>query len=236
MKPAVPPLALLYDVHGNLPALHAVLADAWDAGADRFVLGGDYALFGPFPAETVSALEQLQNATWIRGNVDRWTADPSGAPDDELIQEAIVTCAAALGPSVTAELGALPEQLVLDGTRYCHASPRNDMESFMPDPSSDSSEDELLAGVGERRVVFGHTHLAFRRAGPGGVELVNPGSVGMPLDGDPCAAYALVREDGAFELRRVAYDHRASADAVLERFGDVPWARRTAVRLRSAQA
>src|SRR5205085_9141454 len=64
-----------------------VLADAWDAGADRFVLGGDYALFGPFPAETVSALEHVQNTTWIRGNVDRWTAHPDEAPDDERSEE-----------------------------------------------------------------------------------------------------------------------------------------------------
>ena len=60
-----------------------MLDDARGAGAERFLLGGDYALFGPWPAETVAALRALPNATWIRGNVDRWTAFPDDAPDDE---------------------------------------------------------------------------------------------------------------------------------------------------------
>ena len=70
------------------------------------------------------------------------------------------------------------------------------------------------------RLVFGHTHLAFARTGPGGVELVNPGSVGMPFDGDPRAAYAVVRDGGELEHRRVAYDHHASADAIRARIGE----------------
>ena len=68
-------LALLYDIHGNLPALEAVLEDAEGAGADRFILGGDYAAFGAWPAETVERLRGL-DARWLRGNVDRWTVDP----------------------------------------------------------------------------------------------------------------------------------------------------------------
>ena len=69
-------LALLYDVHGNLPALEAVLEDAEAAGARRFRLGGDYALFGPYPAETVKRLRTLEG-DWIRGNGERWTAAPA---------------------------------------------------------------------------------------------------------------------------------------------------------------
>ncbi len=60
-------VACLYDVHGNLPALEAVLEDARGAGAERFALGGDYALFGPWPAETVARLRELEPALWIRG-------------------------------------------------------------------------------------------------------------------------------------------------------------------------
>ncbi len=71
---------------------------------------------------------------------------------------------------------------------------------------------------------------------PDGVELVNPGSVGMPFDGDQRAAYALVREDGSLEHRRVAYDHERSAAAMTERFGDAAWALRSATRLRTARA
>jgi predicted phosphodiesterase len=229
----VPALAVLYDVHGNLPALEAVLEDARTAQASRFLLGGDYALFGPWPSETVAALRELAGATWIRGNVDRWCAFPDQADPDALLQQAIADCRAALGAEVAAELGALREQVVLEGIRYCHASPASDLDSFMPDPGE--RDDQLLDGAVERRIVFGHTHLQFRRTLENGVELVNPGSVGMPLDRDPRAAYALVREDGSLEHRRVAYDHGRSADAVRELFEDADWARRSERRLRTAQ-
>ncbi len=226
-------LALLYDVHGNVIALKSVLEDAREAGAERFLLGGDYALFGPGPAETVDALHAVPNATWIRGNVDRWCAFPEQADADELLQRAISDCREALGADTVAELGALEEQIVLDGTRYCHASPVSDLESFLPQPAE--HDEQLLGGAGERRVVFGHTHIQFRRPREDGIELINPGSVGMPLDGDHRAAYALVREDGSVELRRVAYDHQRSAAALAERFGDVSWAQRSRRRLLTAQ-
>jgi diadenosine tetraphosphatase ApaH/serine/threonine PP2A family protein phosphatase len=209
-------LAILYDVHGNLPALEAVLADASKAGATRFVLGGDYALFGPWPAETVQRLREL-DATWIRGNGERWTASPSEAPDDEVVQGAISVSRAELGDAVVEALAALPEEHVADGVRYCHGSPKSDVRSFFPQPADD--EEELLMGVAEERLVVGHTHLQFmRRSGVGGVELVNPGSVGMPFDGDPRAGYAIVGGDGDVELRRVGYDRAASAAAMRERF------------------
>ena len=224
-------MAILYDVHGNLPALEAVLVDLRGAGAERVLLGGDYALFDPFPAETVRALRELADATWIRGNVDRWCADPGDAPD-ELARAAIADCREALGIEVVQELAGLQEQVVIDATRYCHASPLSDVRSFMPAPGPD--DDELLAGVPERRIVFGHTHLAFRRVREDGVELVNPGSVGMPWDGDRRAAYAVLGDDGSIEHRRVEYDVEAAAVGVLERFGGVPWAARSADRLRRA--
>jgi diadenosine tetraphosphatase ApaH/serine/threonine PP2A family protein phosphatase len=228
------PLAVLYDIHGNLSALEAVLADAGAAGAEQFLLGGDYALFGPFPRETVAALRGLQTVGRIRGNVDRWSAHPDQAPNDELIHDAIVACREAVGEEAIAQLDSLPEQFVHEGTRYCHASPVSDLRSFLPAPGED--EAELLAGVTERRLVFGHTHLAFRRTSEAGIELFNPGSVGMPFDGDPRAAYALLGDDGSLEHRRVAYDNQAAAAAMTARFGDVPWARRSAERLRRAEA
>ena len=100
----------------------------------------------------------------------------------------------------------------------------------MPEPAGD--EAELLEGVTARRLVFGHTHLPFRRDRDG-IELVNPGSVGMPFDGDPRAAYALVHADGAIEHRRVAYDHEVSAAQVRERFGG-GWADVVARRIEHA--
>jgi diadenosine tetraphosphatase ApaH/serine/threonine PP2A family protein phosphatase len=215
------PLALLYDVHGNLAALGAVLDDARAQGAARFLLGGDYALFGPWPQETVAVLRELPEATWIRGNGERWTAFPGQAPDDPVVQGAIAACRESLGSEAVSELAGLPESAADAGVLYCHGSPPSDVRSFMPEPAQD--EAELLEGVVARRLVFGHTHLPFRRVAAGGVELVNPGSVGMPFDGDPRAAYALVADNGEVEHRRVSYDHLAAAAAVRERFaGDWP--------------
>ena len=215
-------LVCLYDVHGNLPALEAVLADA---GGDRFILGGDYALFGGWPAETVARLRRLEPAIWIRGNGERWTADPSGAPDNPVVQGAIAASRDALGATVD-ELAALPERTEEDGMLVCHGSPVSDVRSFLPEPADD--EPELLAGVTRARLLFGHTHLPFRRIASG-VELVNPGSVGMPFDGDPRAAYALIHDDGTVEHRRVAYDHEASAARVRELGGE--WTETAARRI-----
>jgi diadenosine tetraphosphatase ApaH/serine/threonine PP2A family protein phosphatase len=233
LRVAMATTALLYDVHGNLAALEAVLADARAAGAERFVLGGDYALFGPQPAETVAVLRGLPAAATVRGNGERWTAAPNEAPDNDVVQGAIEACREALGIGLVGELAALPEALVLDGARICHGSPISDVRSFMPQPGDE--DEELLGGVTERRLVFGHTHLPFRRTGPGGVELINPGSVGMPFDGDPRAAYALLRgPDNAPEHRRVAYDHVAAAAAVKERFGEGGWTETIARRIVTA--
>ena len=172
-------LAIIYDVHGNLPALEAVLADASQAGAARFVLGGDYALFGPWPAETVERLREL-DATWIRGNGERWTASPSEAPDDEVVQGAISASRAELGDALVVELGALPEQHIVAGVRYCHGSPPSDVRSFFPEPADD--EEELLSGVHEERVVFGHTHRPFSES-LNGTLFFNPGYAGKPRFG-----------------------------------------------------
>jgi predicted phosphodiesterase len=208
-------LALLYDVHANLPALEAVLADAEAAGARRFVLGGDYTLFGAWPEETLARLREL-DAEWVRGNCDRWTADPDAAPEIPEVRDAILRSRELLGEADVAALGALPPELLRDGVRYCHASPVSDVRSFLPEPADNDAE--LLARVEEARLVFGHTHVQFTRRARG-IELVNPGSVGMPTDGDHRAAYALVADDGALALRRVHYDHRASAAAVRRRLG-----------------
>jgi putative phosphoesterase len=210
-------LALLYDVHGNLLALEAVLEDAAEAGADRFLLGGDYAVAGGWPRETVERLKEL-DARWIRGNADRWLADAPDAP--EPMQPVIERAREALGKDLIAELAGLPETAPEGNVLYCHGSPESDMKSFLPEPSD--ADADLLTGVEADRVVFGHTHLAFARSGPGGVELVNPGSVGLPWDGDHRSAYALVHEDGRVEQRRVEYDWRKAAEAVRERAGDLP--------------
>ena len=221
-------LAVLYDVHGNLPALEAVLDDARSAGAGGYVLGGDYAAFGGWPAETVARLRELPGATWVRGNVDRWTAAPGDAPDDPVIQAALAACAEALGREVAGELAALPDRASMADTEIVHGSPVSDVLSFGPQPAE--TDADLLAGLTPPLLLFGHTHVPFARS-HGPTRLVNPGSVGIPLDGDHRAAYALLHPDGAIEHRRVAYDHAASA-AQVRALGE--WGRTFAGRIERA--
>jgi diadenosine tetraphosphatase ApaH/serine/threonine PP2A family protein phosphatase len=221
--------ALVYDVHGNLPALEAVLQDAGDV--DRFILGGDYALFGGWPLETIERLRELP-ALWIRGNGERWTADPGAAPDNPIVPGAIGYARAALGAQLVGNLEALPTSAADGATLICHGSPASDVRSFFPEPAAD--EDELLRGVTATRLIFGHTHLPFRRVTATGIELINPGSAGMPFDGDTRAAYALLHDDGTVEHRRVAYDHAASA-ARVRAIGE-PWCETVARRIEQARA
>ena len=228
-------IAVLYDVHGNLHALDAVLADARAAGASQWVLGGDYALFGAWPAETVARLRELEPANWIRGNVDRWAGDPAAAPGDSSLQAAIADARAALGDPLADELGRLPAEAEVAGARFVHASPVSDVRAFAPEPNDE--EEELLAGTTHPRLVFGHIHVQFRRpAAAGDVELVNPGSVGMPLDRDPRAAYALIEPDTReLELRRVEYDTAATIAKLRESYGEREWAPTILKRLETQQ-
>jgi hypothetical protein len=114
-------------------------------------------------------------------------------------------------PNELERLYDLPTHAEHDGVLYVHGSPVSDVESFGRDPGAD--DERMLDDVRDRTVVFGHSHLQFRRRGPNGTELVNPGSVGMPLDGDVRAAWALRPDGGDFELRRTEYDVARQAAA-----------------------
>jgi predicted phosphodiesterase len=200
-------LGVLYDIHGNLPALERVLEDAGSVGVDRWLLGGDYGIPSPWPLETLERLEALPNAVWIRGNGERWTREPPS--DRPEVEEAYEAHLADVPDDVIERLYRLPAQAELDGILYVHGSPVSDVESFPPQPGDE--DERLLGGVHDRTVVFGHSHQQFRRPGPNGAQLVNPGSAGMPLDGDPRAAWATW--DGDFAFRRVEYDTQKAADA-----------------------
>ena len=197
--------AILYDVHGNLAALEAVVADAERAGATVYALGGDYAAFGPWPRETAERLETLPAVVRIRGNADRWLREePEVPPEAEpLVTAAVAAAREALRPALVTRLYELPERAELDGMLVCHGSPRSDVETFAP--KAEAGEERMLGGKADRTIVFGHSHQQFRRAGPSGTLLVNPGSVGMPLDGDPRAGWALYA-DGDIRFERTAYD------------------------------
>jgi predicted phosphodiesterase len=201
-------LAVLYDIHGNLVALEEVLKDAEAAGADAYLLGGDFASWSPWPLETIERLRGLPRTTWIRGNGERWLREPPlDRPD---VAQELAQSDSGLGTE-EGWLYSLQTQFELDGVLYVHGSPLSDVDSF---PAQPSDEDErMLNGVHGKTVVFGHSHLQFKRAGPNGTTLINPGSAGMPLDGDPRAAYAVRHDAGEFEFRRVAYDLERAAQA-----------------------
>jgi predicted phosphodiesterase len=201
-------LAVLYDIHGNLVALEEVLNDAEAAGADAYLLGGDFASWSPWPLETIERLRRLPRTTWIRGNGERWLREPPlDRPD---IAAELAASESGLGTE-EGWLYSLQTRFVLDGVLYVHGSPLSDVESFPAEPGDD--DERMLDGVRDKTVVFGHSHLQFKRAGPHGTTLINPGSAGMPLDGDARAAYALRNDAGEFEFRRVEYDTERAASA-----------------------
>jgi len=220
-------IAVLYDIHGNLPALETVLAEAETAGATSYLLGGDYASFGPWPRATAEKLEGLSAIVRIRGNVERWLREDPEAPESaqQFLATALTAARESLGPTLVERLYGFPESAELDGIFICHGSPLSDIESFAPE--AQPGEERLLAGESSRTILFGHSHQQFRRAGPNGTLLVNPGSVGAPLDGDPRAAWALY-EDGEIGFRRTAYDVERAV-AKMRSYGD--WAEPIVYRL-----
>jgi predicted phosphodiesterase len=217
-------LATLYDIHGNLVALEEVLKDAEAAGADAYLLGGDFGSASPWPLETIERLRGLPNSTWIRGNGERWLREPP--LDRPEVAEALAEMDSGWGTE-EGWLYSLQAQCELDGVLYVHGSPLSDVESFPAEPGPD--DERMLDGIRDKTVVFGHSHLQFKRPGPNWTTLINPGSAGMPLDGDVRAAYALRRDDGEFEFRRVEYDVERAAKA----WEPLPgWGKMVAARLR----
>ena len=218
-------LAVLYDIHGNLVALEEVLKDAEAAGADAYLLGGDFGTASPWPLETVERLRALPNSTWIRGNGERWLREPP--TDRPEVMAALEELDSGLGTE-EGWLYSLQAQFELDGVLYVHGSPLSDVDSFPPEPGDD--DERMLNGVRDKTVVFGHSHLQFKRPGPNGTILINPGSAGMPLDGDVRAAYALRHDGGEFEFRRIEYDVERVARAWEELPG---WGKLVAQRIRN---
>jgi predicted phosphodiesterase len=196
-------LAVLYDIHGNLPALRAVLDDARAHGATAFFLGGDIVGFGPFPRETYELLRTLDEPTiWIRGNGERWMREPP-MERAEIVARVKEQAQAFFSDAEIELLYRLPPRAEVDGVVYVHGCYWSDTDSFAREPQQ---ADGLRTGpVLGRTLVFGHSHLQFRRRGVNGTHLVNPGSAGMPLDGDTRAAWA--SWDGAdFTFHRTEYD------------------------------
>lgn len=184
-------VAALYDVHGQRVALEAVLADVEREKVDAIVFGGDLFL-GPQPAETAELVRSVE-AGFVRGNCDRepdeWTRSKL---DDETI----------------ASSQAWPLTVELDGTLYCHASPKSDMRPILTDASPPERFEEALEGIDARLVVAGHTHMQFRRE-----RWVNAGSVGWAAEDDVAAFWALVSDD--VEFRRTPFDVERAESEIL---------------------
>ncbi|MDQ3865338.1 MAG: metallophosphatase family protein [Actinomycetota bacterium] len=209
-------VAALYDVHGNLPALEAVLADVERADADLVLLGGDI-VAGPMPAETLDALLALgERMVAIRGNADRAAAEgtqPGAQPEEWAERDAWIR--AQLRNEHARFLGELSATVTVDitglgPTLFCHGSPRSDEEILTRATSAERLR-PILAGVTERVVVCGHTHVQFDRT-VDGIRVVNAGSVGMPYEGRTGAYWALLGPD--VELRRSEYDVDAAAERI----------------------
>jgi predicted phosphodiesterase len=196
----------LYDIHGNVDALDAVLADPRAAGPDAVLVGGD-AVPGPFARAALDRLETLSVPVhWVRGNGEREVAAAVGAPapaPEDLAAVTAAATAAELGDERARALGDLPLTVTLDGVLFCHATPRRDDE-ILTRISAPERWEEALAGVSAALVVAGHTHQQDDRV-VGGVRFVNAGSVGLPYEGDGAARWLWVA-DGEPELRQTAYD------------------------------
>jgi predicted phosphodiesterase len=211
-------VAVLADIHGNLPALDAVLADVDAAGVDAIVLNGDMAT-GPMPAQTLDRLAGLgERAVWVRGNCERELAQAwDGTVDPGLPEQARVPaeyCATKLDRAHRDLLDGLPLSVTLEVTglgpvRFCHATAVSDTAMVLVDsPVADYRNG--FAGVTEPVVVLGHTHMPFDRLADRR-RFVNPGSVGMPY-GTPGAYWALLGPDVV--LRRTGYDADAAGRAM----------------------
>lgn len=188
-------VATLYDVHGNLRALEAVLAEIPEEAT--IVVGGDVCMAGDQPAETLDRLRALgDRVVWIRGNADR-ELDRSEPPTIPV--EMIEPTRALLTDEQVAFLHALPPTAQIGRTLYVHASPRNDMDIFT-ERTPEERIGFLFADVDADVVVCGHTHMQFERT-IAGKRVVNSGSVGSPYEDEPGAFWTL-----DLEHRRTPYE------------------------------
>ena len=181
----MPPVAALYDIHGNLAALEAVLAEV---PADAtIVVGGDVCAGGEQPSGTLARLRGLgDRVRWVRGNADRELfPGEEGLVPEPLVEET----RGRLSEDEIAFLHELPATQRIEDVLYCHASPRNDVDIFT-ERTREQNIAPLFEDLGVATVVCGHTHMQYERT-VGGIHVVNAGSVGMPYEEEPGAYWLL---------------------------------------------
>ena len=216
-------VAALYDIHGNLPALMAVLAEVAQEDVGAVVIGGDVAA-GPQPRETVEQLMALeQRAHFVRGNADREVVE---AYDQRRIRPEDESSPAEKGAAFAAARIAHEQRdflanfrpawtLDVDGlgpVLFCHGSPRSDTEIITTQTSTERLS-AILEGVTEPLIVGGHTHRQLVHHASNR-RFVNAGSVGLPYEGRPGAFWALLGPE--VSLRCTEYDVSAAADQLRE--------------------
>jgi putative phosphoesterase len=202
-------VAVLSDVHGNAVALEAVLREVAHVAPDLVVFGGDLT-WGPLPEATRALVQPFEpSAVFVRGNAERALAEAARADGSgEEVGERERWMLRRHAPSTMAFLARFVERAVveIDGLGavcFCHGSPRSD-EELITFATPERRMRALIAGVGEKVLVSAHTHIQFDRA-VAGIRSVNPGSVGMPYEGRPGAAFwAMLGPD--VELRVTDYD------------------------------
>jgi predicted phosphodiesterase len=230
-------LAAISDIHGNLLALEAVLADIEAQGTpDAIWALGDLAAFCPWPSETLARLQALPDVAFLQGNTDRYLVTgrrpvfPIRSPADWTTMPAQLAGRDAnfrwtverLSYADYEFLRDLPPRLEMEVPGYgrvvaVHATPTDDETSLFPHTPDDECRSHLV-GLDARLMLYGHTHRPVDRT-VGSIRLVNDGSVGLPLDGDPHPAYALLDFEAGqcnVTICRVAYD-REAVIAELER-------------------
>ena len=203
-------VAAIYDVHGNLPALDAVLDEVREAGVDEIVVGGDV-LPGPMPRECLSRLLSLDVPTrFVYGNGERdvlaLLAGEEVARVPEAFRGMMRWVADQLSPELADAIAAWPlvERMSIEGlgaVLFCHATPRDENEIFTRVTPADLLA-PLFTSEASDLVVCGHTHMQFDRA-VGDVRIVNAGSVGLPF-GATGAFWILL--DAGVEFRHTPYD------------------------------
>lgn len=222
-------VAALYDIHGNLPALEAVLADPRLAEVEAIVCGGDL-VAGPMPSECLERLEALgERVCFVRGNGDREVAAARGSTGRGMFR----WCATRLGRARLERVEQWPLALTLEigelgPALFCHATPSSDTTIVTAITPAEEAV-RAFAEVGARVVVCGHVHVRYDRWLTPALRLVNPGSVGAPYEGAAGAYWALLGPD--VELCRTPYDVDAAAARIAATgCPDIAWMTESALR------
>ena len=205
-------VAALADIHGNLPALGAVLREVERESPDLIVFGGDV-VSGPMPSETLALLMGMQRARFVRGNADRGVVDAfDGKPKAEMPGPFAEWCAKQITSEQRDFLASFETTVTMDDVDevgrvlFCHGSPRSDIEIMTAETSIDRMH-VFMTGLDVDLVVCGHTHMQFDRE-VDSIRVINAGSVGMPY-GTPGAYWTLLGP--GVRPRRTDYDRAAAA-------------------------